>query len=546
MSESENASALAYADADAAASRRSIRDLMGLLALPALWIGRDTETVLELTTEAIERIVDLDMTYVDVNFPAEQLAFSRLRVRGITETAARLERWQDALHVLRQMPLSSEASVHHTPIGALRVVRLSMGYTTQNGSIWFGSLDPVFPRLAQSASLRAAATLAAVGLQSSRIEHAREAASRAKDEFLAMLGHELRNPLAPIFTALELLKLQATGPLSPAHAIIERQARHLSRLVDDLLDVSRIARGKVELDSQRIDIRSIIVNAVEAVTPLMAQRHHTVTLALPDEPVFVVGDATRLTQIFVNLLTNSAKYTPNHGQIGVEAVVTDERVSICIQDDGSGISAELLPRLFLLFEQGSHTIDRSGGGLGIGLALVQNFVRLHGGTVLALSEGVGKGSQFTVNLPLAPNIPPALIQSQIELTTSSVRAPPKGLRVLLVDDNVDALETMAEMLRSSGFQVVTAIEPFQALILAASFEPHVAIVDIGLPGMDGRQLAAELRRRSGNRPLRLLALSGYGTAEDVRRSIGAGFERHLVKPIDAVGLVTLLSDVQEI
>ena len=542
MSDNDNASAAAHAEA--AASRRSIRDLMGLLALPALWIGRDTETVLQLTTEAVERIVDLDMTYVDVNFPAEQLVFSRLRVRGITETAARLERWQDALHALRQMPLSSEASVQSTPIGALRVVRLSMGYTTQNGSIWFGSLEPAFPLLAQSASLRAAATLAAVGLQSSRSEHAREAASRAKDEFLAMLGHELRNPLAPIFTALELLKLQATGPLSPAHAIIERQARHLSRLVDDLLDVSRIARGKVELDSRRIDIRSIIVNAIEAVTPLMAQRFHTVTHALPDEPVFVVGDATRLTQIFVNLLTNSAKYTPNRGQIGVEALLTDERVSICIQDDGSGISAELLPRLFLIFEQGSHTIDRSGGGLGIGLALVQNFVRLHGGTVTAVSEGLGKGSKFTVSLPLAPKILPEPIQSQIELTTASVRAPPKGLRVMLVDDNVDALETMAAMLRNSGFQVVTAMDPFQALILAASFEPNVAIVDIGLPGMDGRQLAAELRRRSGSQPLRLLALSGYGTADDLRRSAGAGFERHLVKPIDAVGLVTLLSDVQ--
>ena len=539
-----DADGIASAQADAAAAQRSVRDLMGLLALPALWSGRDTETVLQLTTEAIERIVDLDLTYVDVHFQSEQPPFSRLRVRGVTETAERLDKWQEALHALHQMPLSSAACVQATPLGALRVVRLSMGYTNQNGSIWFGSLDPAFPLLAQSASMRAAATLAAVGLQSARIEHAREVASRAKDEFLAMLGHELRNPLAPIFTALELLKLQATGPLSPAHAIIERQARHLSRLVDDLLDVSRIARGKVELDSRRIDIRSIIVNAIEAVTPLIAQRFHNVASTLPDAPLFVVGDATRLTQIFVMLLTNAAKYTASRGHIGVEVLVDAERVSICISDDGSGISAELLPRLFNIFEQGSSTIDRSGGGLGIGLALVQSFVRLHGGTVTAVSDGLGKGSKFTVTLPLAPDVIPDQVHSQIARPSGGVVAVPRGLRVMLVDDNVDAIETMAEMLRSSGFQVVTALDPFQALVLAASFEPNVAIVDIGLPGMDGRQLAAELRRRAGNKPLRLLALSGYGTADDIRRSAGAGFERHLVKPVNADGLVALLSDVQ--
>ena len=526
---------------DASAAQRSIRDLMGLLALPALWIGRDMETVLQLTTEAIERIVDLDLTYVDVRFQGEQPAFTRLRVRGITKTAERLEVWQDALRGFRNMPLSSEAAMQATPLGALRVVRLSMGYTNQQGSIWFGSLDPAFPLPAQSASLRAAATLAAAGLRSARIEHAREVASRAKDEFLAMLGHELRNPLAPIFTALELLKLQATAPLSPAYAIIERQARHLSRLVDDLLDVSRIARGKVDLDERQLDLRSSIVNAVEAVTPLMTQRLHDVAIDLPNAPVFIMGDATRLTQIFVNLLTNSAKYTQNRGQIGIKATVHADGVSICVRDNGAGISTELLPRIFHLFEQGSRTIDRSGGGLGIGLALVQTFVRLHGGTVTAVSDGLGKGSKFTVTLPLAPHAMPAPIESQIAQPTKSVSALPGSLRVMLVDDNVDALETMAEFLRGSGFQVVTALDPFHALILAAAVKPDVAIVDIGLPGMDGRQLAAELRRQAGNTPLRLLALSGYGTAEDVRESVNAGFERHLVKPVDAKVLVALLS-----
>ena len=524
-----------------AAAQRNLRDLLGLLTLPALWAGRDAATVLQLMTEAVERIVGLDMSYVDVQLMPEQAAIKKLRLSRGPASDEDVTAWESTLHEFRHMAISSAPRLYETPVGRLRVIRLSMGYSAQRGSVWFGSADPTFPLVTHLACLRAAATLAATGLQTARIEHERERASRAKDEFLAMLGHELRNPLAPIFTSLELIKRQSTEPLSRPHAVIERQARHLSRLVDDLLDVSRIAHGKIDLDKQLVDLRSILANALEAVAPLLDQRGHEVTTALPDVSGQVLGDATRLTQIFSNLLTNAAKYTPVNGKIWLETRVEGERVVVCIRDNGVGISAGLMPRLFHIFEQDGSTIDRSGGGLGIGLALVQNFVQLHGGTVKAASDGPGTGSSFTVTLPLSAPIAHAPVPATVELQAPDKSNGREALRVMLVDDNVDAIETMAEILRFSGFDVATALDPVEALALAESFKPEAAILDIGLPGMDGYQLAAELRRRLGTQPLRLMALSGYGLAQDYRQSANAGFERHLVKPVDCDELIALLS-----
>lgn len=522
-------------------AQQNLRDLLGLLALPALWVGRDAATVLQLMTEAAERVVRLDLTYVDVTLLPDQTSITTLRVDGRSANPDHTAEWQEALRAFERMPISSAASRHDTPIGSLRVMRLSMGYSAQRGSVWFGSTDAAFPTLMQSACLRAAASLAATGLQSARIEHERERASRAKDEFLAMLGHELRNPLAPIFSSLALIKRQSTEPLSRPLAVIERQARHLSRLVDDLLDVARITSGKVVLDEQLVELRSVLANALEAVSPLLDQRLQEVTTALPADSVHVTGDPTRLTQVFANLLNNASKYTQIKGQIRLEAQVEGRHVVVRVCDNGAGISAELMPRLFQIFEQGSSTIDRSGGGLGIGLALARNLVQMHGGTVTAASEGLGTGSIFTVTLPVS------LWAAQtpgLAGAASPDREPDpcEGLRVMLVDDNVDAVETMAEILRYSGFNVATALHPVEALALAPSFEPEVAIVDIGLPGMDGYQLATELRRLVGTRPLRFMALSGYGMANDHERSAAAGFERHLVKPVDFDKLVALLSD----
>ena len=523
-------------------AHRSLRDLMGLMTLPALWAGQNASTVLRLMTEAVEHLVRLDMSYIDVQAIADEPAITGLRVGGVAATGAELLKWKDAISSLGKMAITSAPALHETPAGRLRVVRVSMGFSARGGSVWFGSAEPTFPTLTQSAFLRTAATLAATGVQSARVDHERERASRAKNEFLAMLGHELRNPLAPIFTSLELIKRQSDQPLDRPHAIIERQARHLSRLVDDLLDVSRISHGKVELHKAHVELRAILVNALEAVEPIVAQRRHVVTAAYPDRSMLLWGDATRLTQVFVNLLTNAAKYTPANGKIWLETSVEGDAAIVCVRDTGDGISPELMPRLFGIFEQGFNTIDRAGGGLGIGLALVKDFVALHDGTVVATSAGVGTGSTFTVRLPLAPSIadtPGTRPCETVEIATPKSRQAraSEGLRVMLVDDNVDALELTAELLRDSGFEVAAAHDSVEALALLKSFGPAVVVVDIGLPIMDGYQLAAELRRRSSPGALRLIAMSAYGQPEDHRRSLATGFERHLVKPVDADALV---------
>jgi signal transduction histidine kinase/ActR/RegA family two-component response regulator len=523
-------------------ARLALRDLMGLLTLPALWAGRDAPTVLQLMIEAVERLVQLDVSYVDVHLPG-QTGITELRVAGLPTNAAALTEWAASMGAFQKMAISSAPIEHATPVGILRMVRLSMGYSVRGGSVWFGAADPAFPTTTQSAFLRAAATLAATGLQWARIDHERQRASRAKDEFLAMLGHELRNPLAPIFASLDLIKRKSAAPLSQPLAVIERQARHLSRLVDDLLDVSRITSGKVELDMQVVKLRVVLANAVEAVAPLIDRHHHQLTVTLPHDSVQVLGYLTVLMHIFGNLLTNAAKYTQPQGRIWLETSIQNDRVIVCVRDNGPGISAELMPRLFRIFEQGITTIERSGGGLGIGLALVKNFVQLHEGTVAAHSEGPGSGSEFTVTLPLWRS--PAL-DDVLEFGDPPSRAAPIGMngkRILLVDDNVDAAQTMAEILGDAGFQVETAFDPYEALALAASFRPAMAILDIGLPGMDGYQLAVQMRERSStqSQPVRLFALSGYGQSDDKRRSMAAGFERHFVKPVDFDELVEMLS-----
>lgn len=526
---------------DEHSAKRGLRDLMSLLSLPSLWIGRDAESVFQLMTEAIERLVRVDVSYVDVNLLPNQPALTKLRVQGLVAAEADLLPWRDTLDQLQHLPIGAGATVVQTPLGPLRVVRLSMGYSASGGSVWFGSRDPAFPTTTESALLRAASTLAATGLQSVRIDHERQRASRAKDEFLAMLGHELRNPLAPIFTSLEILRRKQAAPLTGPHAIIERQARHLSRLVDDLLDVSRITSGKVELSTLPVSLQRVLEDALEAVEPLMAQRQHQVTLELPAASVTVLGDPTRLKQVFVNLLTNAGKYTQMQGRLRLTTRIEGSHVTVDIEDNGPGISAELMTRLFHIFEQGSSTIDRSHGGLGIGLALVKNFVQLHGGTVVASSPGLGLGATFTVTLPL--------MQAGDKLVPKVDPAPPhevtdlRGLRVMLVDDNTDALGTLAEMLRAHGFQVATASEPNQALSLANIFRPAVAILDVGLPGMDGYQLGTELRRLMGSdSPLRLITLSGYGRSVDHEKSAAAGFEHHWVKPVELGQLVRALTE----
>ena len=351
-------------------AERSLRDLMGLLALPALWSGRDGSTVIQLMIQAVERIVRLDICYAHVPLLPDASPVDTLRLRE-AEAASDVRRgWQTAIDAWRSMPIGTRAVVQATPAGPQRMVRLSMGYNAGQGSVWFGAADPSFPSVTDLAFLRAATSLAATGLQAARATHEREEASRAKDEFLAMLGHELRNPLAPITTALGLMRRHRGGTSDKYHDIIERQVAHLSRLVEDLLDVSRITRGSIELNMEPVRIGSVLSRAIEAASPLVEQRAQTLSMNVSDDGALISGDVTRLTQVFGNLLNNAAKYTDVGGRIHVEAAATAIEIVVSISDNGAGISDELMPRLFTIFEQGRTTIDRAKGGLGIGLALV--------------------------------------------------------------------------------------------------------------------------------------------------------------------------------
>jgi len=366
-------------------------------------------------------------------------------------------------------------------------------------------------------------------LERERLLRDLESANRAKDEFLAMLGHELRNPLAPITTAVQLMKVRQEPGLERERLIIERQVGHLGRLVDDLLDVSRIAHGLIELKRRPVEMSEVLLKAIELASPLLEQRAHALDVQVPRAGLLVDGDPVRLAQVFANLVTNAAKYTRARGRISIAAERLEEQIVVRVTDNGMGISAELLPTVFELFVQGRRTLDRGEGGLGLGLALVKNLVGLHGGTVLAQSAGLDRGSQFTVRLPALGQAEPPLDSSEEPLRLGQVG---RQKRVLVVDDNLDAAEMLSEALRAAGHEVATAHDGVQALELLRDFEMDVGVLDLGLPIMDGFELARQILERGGSSLPRLIALTGYGQEQDVARSKAAGFEKHLVKPVD--------------
>jgi CheY-like chemotaxis protein len=351
-----------------------------------------------------------------------------------------------------------------------------------------------------------------------------------------MLGHELRNPLSPIMTALQLMRLRGDTRSFREQEVIERQVRHLIRLVDDLLDVSRVARGKVELTTRPTSLADVVAQAVEVASPIIEERRHRLEVKVARQGLLVLGDRIRLAQVLANLIINAANYTEPGGQIVIAAEREGDEVVARVRDNGAGISAELLPRVFEMFVQGDRTADRRQGGLGLGLALVRSFVTLHGGTVTAHSEGPGRGSELVVRLPaLALDaVPVERAPSPLEpVSEEAVR------RILVVDDNEDAAELLATLLSGLGHEVKMAHDGPQALALAPGFHPEIAILDIGLPVMTGHELAA--RMRAGDERLTLIALTGYGQDDDRERSRRAGFDAHLVKPVDVEALVRLVS-----
>ena len=370
-------------------------------------------------------------------------------------------------------------------------------------------------------------------------EEALKDADRRKDEFLATLAHELRNPLAPIRNSLHLLRL--SGDLSPAlnqvRDIMERQVNHMVRLIDDLLDVSRISRGKIELRKESVELATIVATAVEANRPLIESAGHQLALSLPPEPIVLDADPVRLAQIIGNLLNNAAKYTPTGGQIWLSAQVVDGEAILSVRDNGLGISTELLPRVFDMFAQLDSSISRSQGGLGIGLTLTKTFVEMHGGRIEARSEGLERGSEFIVRLPL----PVEVRRSEAAVNAAPPSAPTlRSLRVLVVDDAQAAGFVLGKLLEKMGQQVTTATDPYIALEIARRDRPEMVISDIGMPRMNGYQLAENLRREPGLEKVPLVALTGYGQESDKERAKNAGFDFHLVKPVSLEMLRDLL------
>jgi signal transduction histidine kinase/ActR/RegA family two-component response regulator len=372
-----------------------------------------------------------------------------------------------------------------------------------------------------------------------RIEESLRDADRRKDEFLAALAHELRNPLAPISNTLHLLRSQcgSNQKAVQAHDVIRRQVQHLKRLVDDLLDVSRITRGKVTLRREIVDLATIVRNAVETSRPLIESAGHKLEVSLPPGPVQLHADPVRLAQALANLLNNAAKYTPNRGHIRLSAQCEGDSAVIRVRDDGIGIAQASLPHVFELFMQDEEGAGRAQGGLGIGLTLVHSFVTLHGGTIEAFSAGAGQGSEFVMRLPVVT------WQTVTNDATSDAAQPASGAghRILVVDDNEDGAQSLAMLLELQGNAVHTVYDGPQAVEAITLFHPDVVLLDIGLPTLNGYETARLLRAHPESRNALIIALTGWGQEEDRRRSREAGFDHHLVKPVDLHVLEQLLA-----
>jgi signal transduction histidine kinase/ActR/RegA family two-component response regulator len=422
----------------------------------------------------------------------------------------------------------------------MRIIRLELGVSTLGGGAWFGSDAPDFPSFTHLAILRAAASLAATGLQAARMMHERAEADRLKDEFLAMLGHELRNPLAPIRAGAAIWKAEGVtiDQIRRTGAIIERQVQHMTHLVDDLLDVTRLSTGAVVLENALLDMREAVQLAVEQSRSQLERQRHALLLNIPDAACPVLGDRKRLIQIVSNLLNNAIKYTPAGGRITLTVRCTDHVVAVSVADNGIGIERHMLARVFEWFTQVQRTADRSDAGLGVGLALARRLVDLHGGTLHAASRGLGQGSEFEMVLARAPAaaavpIPPL----------DAEPAAPAALKVLVVDDNEDAGTTMGLLLEALGHTATVVHHPFAALEIADALQPDVFLLDIGLPGIDGYELARRLRAVPGLDRSRLVALTGFGQADDQRKAFDAGFDFHCTKPVDIDFLGTIFSEI---
>jgi signal transduction histidine kinase/ActR/RegA family two-component response regulator len=436
----------------------------------------------------------------------------------------------DLLHIIRQLGLKSYIGV---PLKLRDQTLGVISFIIAESDRRYDADDLV---LAEDLAHRAS-----VAIENARLYRELKEAGKRKDVFLATLAHELRNPLAPIRNSVFVLNRIGLGSpqAQKSREVIERQVNQMTRLVDDLLDISRISRGKIELRKQLVQLVDIVNGAVETSRPLLDERGHELTVSLPAEPITLDADPTRLEQALANLLNNSAKYTEQGGRVSIDAALDGDMVMIRVRDSGIGIAADVLPTVCEIFVQGDHAKDRAQGGLGIGLSLVRSLVQMHGGSVSARSDGPGTGSEFTIRLPVAPTTPSA-DQPAPSIPTPATRP---VQRVLVVDDNVDAADSLALLLRLTGRDVDVAHDGRAAIDAVSSQTFDMIFLDIGLPGVDGYEVAREIRKLPNGERVLLMALTGWGQDEDRRRSKAAGFDQHLVKPIDSATLEELLGDM---
>jgi signal transduction histidine kinase/ActR/RegA family two-component response regulator len=499
---------------------RCIRDLTALTALPSLCVGRSSQECLDILIDALPTALACDLIYFALpgSLPAERGALDRAPLSA------------DCLEQVRLATADSADGASATVFLAgdrLWSIEAEIPVGAQRGRLLAGRRSPLDPET-DRVLVRTAANLVGTIAEAANILEV----ARRKDDFLAMLGHELRNPLAPIMTAVELL--HDNPSVARERDVIERHTHHLVRVVDDLLDVSRIARGQIELRREPVPLAQVLQQAVELASPLLTRhRHHLVVDDVPD--ITIEGDPIRLTQIFGNLLTNAAKFTPTGGRIAVLVANGPTRVEVAVRDNGRGIASDQLARIFEPFVQADRERDVLHGGLGLGLSIVRNLVELHRGSISARSGGQGQGSTFTVVLPtVRPASPQPPVAAPPRISDARAR-----FRVLVVDDSVDIADLLSDVLAAKGFQTATAHDGRSALATWRDFAPHAGVFDVGLPGMSGHDVAREIRATYGETPL-LIAVTGYGQPSDRSRAEDAGFDSHLVKPVSVDALVRLL------
>jgi signal transduction histidine kinase/ActR/RegA family two-component response regulator len=533
---------------DVTALRRSMRDLVALSTLPAALVHAEAPGIADSLIEVLVRMLGLELAYLRVPFGGERLEAGRARNRHSPYgSGAALGRWLE-----NHLRLDGSEAPRTIPEpggeGALTVAVLPIGHDRDCGWLVAACRDASFPVEHDRLLLGVAINQLVLMLQHKAAEATlRETAARLaesdkrKDEFLATLAHELRNPLAAMRTAIRVTQL-APGRADlagEAQAMLGRQLEQLIRLVDDLLDLSRISVGKIDLRREPVELAAIVGSALETVTPMIERSEQGLEVSLPEEGILLDADPVRVAQVISNLLNNASKYTPRGGRVALTALRNGNEVEISVRDNGIGIPAEMLPCVFEMFTQVDSSLEKAHGGLGIGLTIVKRLTELHGGSVQVRSEGPGRGSEFVVRMPLAEKAMP------VAPARGKPSAAATSRRVLVVDDNPDAASSLSMLLQALGHEVSTAPDGLSGLAAAESRMPEVVLLDIGMPGLNGYDACERIRAQPWGRDLTLVALSGWGQDEHKARARAAGFDHHFIKPVDVEALSVLLECLPE-